>query len=115
MLVDLTQEFIQADLLTGGKTIYITPPQGWEEDSDVVYEVKRPIYGMPHSGRYLHKTWSQWLKSEGFESVGYEQSMWVKKEGNETIMPCTHVDDSFVTASNENTLLSFRNRILSMY
>ena len=55
MLVDLTQEFIQADLLTGGKTIYITPPQGWEEDSDVVYEVKRPIYGMPHSGRCLHK------------------------------------------------------------
>ena len=53
---------------------------------------------MPHSGRCLHKTWSQWLKSEGFESVGYEQSMWVKKKGSETMMLCTHVDDSFVTA-----------------
>jgi hypothetical protein len=53
--------------------------------------------------------------SEGFESVGYEQSMRVKKQGSETIMLRTHVDDSFVTASNENTLLSFRNRMLSMY
>jgi hypothetical protein len=44
MLVDLTEGFIQDDLPTGGKTIYITPPQVWEEDSDVVYEVKRPIY-----------------------------------------------------------------------
>jgi hypothetical protein len=44
----------------------------------------------------LHKTWSQWLKSEGFESVGYEKSMWVKKDGDQQIMRCTHVDDSFV-------------------
>jgi hypothetical protein len=115
MLVDLTQGFIQADLPKGGKTIYITPPQGWEEDPDTVYEVKKPLYGMPHSGRCLHKTWSQWLKSEGFESVGYEKSMWVKKDGDQQIMLCTHVDDSFVTASSEAALINFRNRMLSTY
>jgi hypothetical protein len=48
---DLTQGFIPADLPKGGKTIYITVTQGWEEDSDVVYEVKHPIYGMTHSDR----------------------------------------------------------------
>ena len=115
MLVDLTQGFIQADLPKGGKTIYITPPQGWEEDPDMVYEVKKPLYGMPHSGRCLHKTWSQWLKSEGFETVGYEKSMWVKKDGDQQIMLCTHVDDSFVTASSEAALINFRNRMLSAY
>jgi hypothetical protein len=57
--LDLTLGFIQADLPKGGKTIYIIPPQGWEEDPDTVYEVKKPLYGMPHSGRCLHKTWSQ--------------------------------------------------------
>ncbi len=77
---------------------------GWEEDPDTVYEVKKPLYGMPHSDRYLYKTWSQWLKSEGFESVGYEKSMWVKKDGDQQIMLCTHVDDSFVTASSESAL-----------
>ena len=70
MLVDLTQGFIQADLPKEGKTIYVTPPQGWEEDADTVYEVKNPLYGMPHADRCVHKTWSQWLKSEAFESVG---------------------------------------------
>ncbi len=115
MLVDLSQGFIQADLPKGGKTIYITPPQGWEEDPDTVYEVKKPLYGMSHSVRYLHKTWSQWLKSEGFESVGYEKSMWVKRDGDQQIMICTHVDDSFVTVSNEDTLINFRNRMISSY
>ena len=54
---------------------------------------------MPHSGRCLNKTGSQWLKSEGFDSVGYEKSMWVMKEGDQEIMLCTRVDDSFVMAS----------------
>jgi hypothetical protein len=53
MLVDLTQGFIQADLPKGGKTIYITPPQGWKEDPDTVYDVKKPLYDMSHSGRCL--------------------------------------------------------------
>lgn len=54
---------------------------------------------MPHSGRCLSKTGSQWLKSEGFDSVGYDKSMWVMKEGDQEIMLCTRVDDSFVMAS----------------
>ena len=81
VLVDLTQGFIQAGLPKGGKTIYITPPKGWEEDPDTVYEVEKPLYVMPHSDGCLHKTWSQCLNSVGFESVGYEK--WVKKEGSE--------------------------------
>ena len=64
---------------------------------------------MPHSGRCLHKTWSQWLKSEGFDSVvGYEKSMWVKKEYNQQIMLCTHVDDSLVTTISETVLIKFQ-------
>ena len=69
---ELTQGFIQADLPKGEKTIYISPPPGVEEDPDVVYEVRRPLYGMPHSGRCLHVTWSNWLKEQGFYKVGYE-------------------------------------------
>ncbi len=41
--------------------------------------------------------------------------MWVKKDGDQQIMCCTHVDDSFVTKSSETTLINFRNRMLSSY
>ena len=30
-------------------------------------------------------------------------------------MLCTHVDDTFVTASSEDTLIKFRNRMLRQY
>eukprot|EP00961_Rhodomonas_salina_P291319 3931900-Rhodomonas_salina.1 len=40
---DLTQAFIQADRLEGGVNgrIFITPPKGWGEQEDVVYECQR--------------------------------------------------------------------------
>ena len=48
--VDLTQGFIQAELPKDGKPIYISPPPGHNEEPGVVYQVLKPLYGMPHSG-----------------------------------------------------------------
>mmetsp|Transcript_62276 Transcript_62276/g.129140 ORF Transcript_62276/g.129140 Transcript_62276/m.129140 type:complete len:194 (-) Transcript_62276:86-667(-) len=36
--------------------IFIRPPAGWPEEPDVVYEVLRPLYGIPSSARALHFT-----------------------------------------------------------
>jgi len=36
--------------------IFIRPPVGWEEEGGVVYEVLRPLYGIPSSARALHYT-----------------------------------------------------------
>ncbi len=63
--VDLTQGFIQAELPKDGKAIYISPPPGHVEEPDVVYQVLKPLYGMPHSGRCLYVTWSKWLEGQG--------------------------------------------------
>ena len=84
-----------------GNTIYISPPVGYEEDPNVVYEVLRPLYGMPHSGRCLHVTWSNWLQQKGFRKVGYEGAMWVWSDESDYILLATHVDDSIVTGSSE--------------
>ena len=109
--VDFTQGFIQSDLPKDGKPIYISPPPGVKEEEGVVYEVLRPLYGMPHSGRCLHVTWSKWLKSEGFSKVGYEGSMWAKNDGKDTILIATHVDDSIVTGSSTEKLDAFLKKL----
>jgi len=57
--VDFSQAFIQADwadLPEEAPQIFIRPPVGWEEESGVVYEVLRPLYGIPSSARALHYT-----------------------------------------------------------
>ena len=61
--VDLTQGFIQAELPKDGKAIYISPPPGHIEEADVVYQVLKPLYGMPHSWQVIM------LPSPGINSV----------------------------------------------
>ena len=48
--INLTQAFIQADKLDEGVNgrVFISPPPGCKEyEEGVVYEVLRPLYGIP--------------------------------------------------------------------
>ena len=114
--VDLTQGFIQAELPKDGKAIYISPPPGHVEEPDVVYQVLKPLYGMPHSGRCLHVTWSKWLEGQGFQKAGYEGAMWSRKDSDgDTILVATHVDDSIVTGSNDDKTDTFVREMLDRF
>ena len=114
--VYLTQGFIQAELPKDGKPIYISPPPGHSEEPGVVYQVLKPLYGMPHSGRCLHITWSNWLEEQGFQKAGYEGSMWSRKDKDgDTILVATHVDDSIVTGSNDEKIDAFIAKLLDRF
>ncbi len=71
---------------------------------------------MPHSGRCLHITWSNWLESQGFQKAGYEGAMWSKKDKDgDTILVATHVDDSIVTGSNDDKTDTFVREMLDRF
>ena len=77
----------------------------------MVYQVLKPLYGMPQSGRCLHVTWSSWLESQGLQQAGYESAMWSRKDmDGDTILVATHVDDSIVTGSNDDKTDTSRAR-----
>jgi hypothetical protein len=81
--IDIEQTFLQADKLDEGVNgrYFINPPPGSPEsgNKDIVYEVLRPLYGSPSSPRDLHKTMDSYFKSEGFDTIGFEESVWVQK------------------------------------
>ena len=82
--LDISQAFIQsswADLPEVVDTIYVTPPEGVEEDAGIVYEVLRPLYGISSSARALHFSLAKWFKAEGFQQAGFEESVFIRKAG----------------------------------
>ena len=83
--VDIEQAFLQADKLDEGVNgrCFINPPPGSPEvgNKDVVYEVMKPLYGSPSSPRALHKTMDAYFKSEGFDTIGFEESVWIRPTG----------------------------------
>jgi hypothetical protein len=77
---------------------FINPPPGSPDagNRDIVYEVLSPLYGNPSSPRALHKTIDAFFKSEGFDTIGFEESVWRRPaRGNysDDIYVSAHVDD----------------------
>ena len=119
--VDLTQAFIQADRIPEGVNgrVFIRPPPGSEEDDpSVVYEVLRPLYGIPSSARALHLTLDKYLKSQGFEQVGCEQSVWQRPAGGiypAQIILSAHIDDNLIACESLKVLQAFKRDFLSRF
>jgi hypothetical protein len=62
---------------------FINPSPGSPDanNKDIVYEVMRPLYGNPSSPRTLHKTMDVFFKNEGFDTNGFEESVWKRTDG----------------------------------
>jgi hypothetical protein len=119
---DIEQAFLQADKLPEGVNgrYFIQPPPGSPDanDRDVVYEVCRPLYGNPSSPRALHKTLDAYFLSEGFEHVGFEESVWVRPKGGkygEDIYVSTHVDDCLISCKSTATMSKFKQELLTRF
>ena len=119
---DIEQAFLQADKLPEGVNgrYFIQPPPGSPDanNRDVVYEVCRPLYGNPSSPRALHKTLDAYFMSEGFEHVGFEESVWVRPKGGkygEDIYVSTHVDDCLICCKSTTTMSKFKQELLTRF
>ena len=119
---DIEQAFLQADKLPEGVNgrYFIQPPPGSPDadNKDVVYEVRRPLYGNPSSPRALHKTLDAYFLSEGFNHVGFEESVWMRPKGGkyqEDIYVSTHVDDCLLCCKSAATMSKFKQDLLTRF
>jgi hypothetical protein len=117
---DMAQAFIQADKLDEGINgrVFIRAPLGYPEDPNVVYEVLRPLYGIPSSARALHLTLSAWFKSEGFTTAGFEDSVWVRSGGGKyehDIIVSAHIDDTLMATESLVTMQKFKEAFLTRF
>eukprot|EP00961_Rhodomonas_salina_P138446 1862213-Rhodomonas_salina.1 len=118
--VDLSQAFIQADKIEKGVNglFFITPPVGYDEEPWVVYEVCRPLYGVASSSRALHLTLAAWMKHQGFQTAGFEESIWVRPADatyEHQIIMSTHIDDNLMACKSLDTLNKFKKSFLSRF
>ena len=120
--VDIEQAFVQADKLKEGANgrYFITPPPGSPDagDKSIVYEVLKPLYGNPSSPRALHKTMDAYFRSEGFDTIGFEESVWRRPAGGkyaEDIFISAHVDDCLIACKSADIMATFKRELLTRF
>jgi hypothetical protein len=119
--IDIEQSFLQDDKLMEevNDRYFINPsPESPDANKDIVYEVLRPLYGNPSSPRALHKTMDTFFKSEGFDTIGFEESVWKSVGGGkyvEVIHVSGHVDDCLIVCKSKGMMASFKKEILTRF
>ena len=120
--LDITQAFIQSEwqYLPEGvpSRIFVLPPDGVEEEKGYVYEICKPLYGIPNSARALHFTLDNFMKSQGFTAAGFEDSVWVCNPSSKyahQIIVSAHIDDLLVSCKDVGTLTRFKEAFLKRF
>ena len=120
--LDITQAFIQSEwqYLPEGvpSRIFVIPPDGVEEAPGVVYEILKPLYGIPNSARALHFTLDNFMKSQGFVAAGFEDSVWVCEscaKYKSKIIVSAHIDDLLVSCEDLRVLTAFKRAFLARF
>jgi len=119
--IDPSQAFIQSswdDLPEGAQQIFIRPPSGWDEEPGIVYEVLRPLYGIPSSARALHFTLAKFMSEQGFVKSGFEESVWVREADEKykhQILMSAHIDYTLILCKDIATLQDFKQQFLTRF
>ena len=116
--VDISQAFVQSELLPGdghNGNVYISSPLGYDEDSQHIQRLLKPLYGMPSAARAWHTTMSAFLEREGCETVGFEKSMWRVVIDGHRILLGAHIDDFVIACDNRPVLDAFRKSLLEAF
>lgn len=115
--LDATQAFTQSDELTG-PPIYMRPPPGAESDRDIVWRLRRPLYGLAVAPRYWNRTLVAFLRSQGWVPVvpGEDCLYRLDVEGS-TLFLVYHVDDIMLSYLPEDLHLvgRFKQAYLSRF
>jgi hypothetical protein len=72
-----------------------------------------PLYGNPSSPRALHKTMDAFFKSEGFDTIGLEESVWKRAGGGkyaEDIYVSAH--DCLIACKSKDIMAAFKKEVL---
>ena len=99
--------------------IFLEQPQGFEKTSEtgeqLVYKLKKSIYGLKQSGRNWYKLLNDLLEENNFVRNVSDHCVYRKQTDSETIIGLIWVDDFIIAASNNDLLSRFKDTMQSQF
>lgn len=105
--MDVKSAFLNGDLL---EEVYVKKPEDFVKKGQEhrVYKLLKALYGLRQAPRAWYSRLNKCLKDLGFEKGPYDQVVYTKKEGGESLIVGVYVDDLLVTGSSVNNILKFK-------
>ena len=102
--LDIKTCFLEAELEKDTE-IYVEPPEGYEKDLNIVYRLRKSLYGLKQSSRLWWLNLGTYLEGEcSMKKTEYEDCIWQRtnKHTGKTVYLGAYVDDLVVTGDDEH-------------
>ncbi|PNX64094.1 copia-type polyprotein, partial [Trifolium pratense] len=87
------------------ETVYAEQPLGYQkEGKEMVYRLKKSLYGLKHAPRAWYSKIEAYFSKEGFVKCTHEHTLFVKKESDERIIIVSLYVDDLIFTGNDQTL-----------
>ncbi|KFM75106.1 Retrovirus-related Pol polyprotein from transposon TNT 1-94, partial [Stegodyphus mimosarum] len=101
--VDVTTAFLRGNLK---EEIFMEQPEGTIQSGqeEKVCKLKKALYGLKQAARALNKRVGEVLKNSNFSQSTAGPCLFLKKDGNDTIMIIVYVDDILIACKSEEKI-----------
>ena len=108
---DISTAFLHATL-NEDKPIHIRPPMEFYNDENIIWRIKKAVYGLKTSPKEWQEHFAKTMTELGWKRSRIDANLFTKKIGNEVIMVLVYVDDLFILGPDElvrDTIKSLRS------
>ena len=104
--MDVKSAFLNGVL---NEKVYVSQPPGFEhlKFPDHVYKLDKALYGLKQAPRAWYETLSKFLLGKGFTKGHIDNTLFIKKYGQDTLLIQIYVDDIIFGSSNESLCKEF--------
>jgi hypothetical protein len=111
--MDVNNAFLHGDL---SKEIYMEQPQGFMQDSYLVFRLKKSLDGLKQAPRAWYSKMDSYLLSRNFVHCKSDLNVYILRKTDTLLLLVLYVDDLLITGFSTSTIVAvkriFHNRLL---
>lgn len=112
--LDVKTAFLNGEI---GEEVYVTQPEGFVKKGQEkrVYKLLKSLYGLRQAPRAWYSKLNKCLESLGFVRCPYEHAVYIKREGEESIIVGVYVDDLLITGTDMSLIRNFKEQMRNIF
>ncbi|UYV74917.1 hypothetical protein LAZ67_12001798 [Cordylochernes scorpioides] len=106
---DIKTAFLYEDLQD---QIYIKQPEGFNNGTDLVWKLKKSLYGLKQSPRCWNKKIVNFMKEKYLQESTADPCLFFRKTNDQLLIIAIYVDDGIIAGTNEQEIKKFLDELM---
>jgi transposase InsO family protein len=109
---DVSTAFLYGEL---EETVFMRQPQGYEDGTSKVCQLKRSLYGLKQAPRCWNKRFGDFLQRHGFKASDADPCLYIRERGGQKLILVIYVDDGLLAATDQREMEIFIEELKSEF